>query len=519
MAFKLGLDFGTTTSILSFIKNENLMPFYYGGETGGTPYVPTVVLYEETDLLIGQFALEVEGEEAVPERYFKMRLPLADADETGAKSAEDLTADFIGELINGNCPRRARFPRARIGKEAFIKAQDGGVESLVIAVPHSWEEDEKATACARLRRAVAEQLCLPLTEFVSEPFAAAAFFSYCYKKRKNESFKGNLLVCDMGGGTFDVTLCRIGIDSVDLIAEAGSGNADGFGIAGNYFDRTLIKNRFDALEPGALSALMRELDEEKKKKAKLLERIIAEPRLRNRAIYPLNYNVNIYLDDLEQAFSGVRESMDEVLQKVLKEALEKNESPDKVVLVGGFAKFPLVQSAVRDFLNRNGFRADDLIDDDVLTPDEMAYAISYGACLIANGLVETSAKFRYTIGINVTDTAGTDTRIDLIKAGTSLSRISDGSLSVDAENRKMPFRIGQRVFQVDFLVEAEKSGKSFSKTASFAVPENIDFENRRFFIGVRVDKHSVPHLILQDAESGKRFEKSLESIIEYDWKK
>ncbi|MDQ3799323.1 MAG: Hsp70 family protein [Acidobacteriota bacterium] len=519
MAFKLGLDFGTTTSILSFIKKETLMPFYYGGETGGTPYVPTVVLYEETDLLIGQFALEVESEEAVPERYFKMRLPLAGADEAGAKSAEDLTTDFIGELVKGTCPRREQLGRGKVSKEAFIKAENAGVESLVIAIPHSWEEDKKAMARTRLRRAVSEHLGLPLTEFVSEPFAAAAFFSYCYKKRKNESFKGNLLVCDMGGGTFDVTLCRIGIDSVNLIAQAGSGGTDEFGIAGNYFDRTLIENRFGALEPGALSALMKELDEEKKKKAKLLERIISNPGLRQRAIYPLSYGVNIYLDDLEKAFSGVRESMDEVLRKVVKEALEKNESLDKVVLVGGFAKFPLVQSAVRDFLNENGFQADDLIDDDVLTSDEMAYAISYGACLIANGLVETAEKFRYTIGVNVTDAAGTDARIDLIKAGTSLSQLADGRLSVDAENRKMPFRIGQRVFEVDFVVESAENGKSFSKTGSFAIPENIDFENRRFFIGGRVDKHSVPHLILQDVESGKRFENSLESIIEYDREK
>ncbi|HEX8370732.1 MAG TPA: Hsp70 family protein [Pyrinomonadaceae bacterium] len=518
MLFKLGLDFGTTTSILSFIKDEKLRVYYYGGETdGGTPYVPTVVLYEKNDLLIGHFALETESEDAQPERYFKMRLPLNE-DDAKAKSAEDLTADFIGEFIKGTCPSREKLAGERLCRDAFAAFLRAEVESLVIAIPHAWDEDKKAIARNRLRKAVGERLNLPLSEFVSEPFAAAAFFLHRYKENKKEDFKGNLLVCDMGGGTFDVTLCRIGINStMKLIAKAGSGNADGFGIAGNYFDQALIENCYGKVEPFIFSELMRELDREKKNKiqARRLEAVLAKEKPRGIPIYNLRHdigNVTVKIDHLEDAFAGVKESIDKVLEEALKQARQENETIDRVILVGGFAKFPLVRNAILDFLTREDLEADNLLDLETLTTDEMAYAISYGACLIANDLIETSEKFKTSIGVNVTGTAGIDSRIELIKAGTTLGKLADGTLGIDHKGRKIPFRIGLREFQVEFIVAAD-GGEPFTRMGNFIFPKNFDFENKRFFIGAKVDKHSVPHLILQDEESGERFETSLESII------
>lgn len=519
MKYKLGLDFGTTTSIISFLKDGEPRTFYYGGETeDGTPYVPTVILYEDNDLQIGQYAVgfeNTEGQSSV-ERYFKLRLSRNATDAEGrcaeGRSAKSLTADFIGEFINGTCPGREKFGGHRnpLALTEFLHAD---VESLIIAIPHSWENELQSLARDRLREAVIEDLNLPLSGFVSEPEAAAAYFSYRYKNSHEDSFNGNLLVCDMGGGTFDVTLCRIGLDSIMPLVKDGSANADGFGIAGNHFDRTLITNRFGELEPPDFSEVMMILDREKKNRtnARKLLKILNGESPQTFPIYRLRNEV-IRIKDLEQAFSEVKASIRETLQNIIAKAEDKKESIDKIVLVGGFGKFPLVRRTIHDFINAAGYDADKLLDSEILTTDEMAYAISYGACLIANDLIETTEKYRNTISVCAADAFGEEQKIEIIKSGTSLGKLDNCILSVDGEGRKIPFRIERKNFQVEFDIILNDD-KSIFKMENLSFPDEIDPTDRVFFIGGRVNIYSEPFLVLQDKKSGENFEFPIKAIV------
>lgn len=514
MHFKIGLDFGTTTSIISYLKDGKPSRFYYGGETeDGTPYVPTVVLYEENDLQIGQYAVEFDNAEgsSVVERYFKLRLS-ENANDTELRSAQNLTADFIGEFIKGNCPGRKKFGGQR-NALAFTTFLNADVESLIIAIPHSWESEKQSVARDRLHKAVIEDLDLPLNGFTSEPEAAAAYFSYCYKNIHDEFFNGNLLVCDMGGGTFDVTLCCVGINSITHIVKEGSTNADGFGIAGHHFDRALIKNCYGELEPSVFSDVMTALDREKKTRnnSRKLTRVLDGTSPKSSPIYRLRDKV-IRIDDLENAFSDIKESICEILQKIIAKAKAKEESIDKIILVGGFSKFPLVQRTIRAFVNEAGYDADKLLDFETLTTDDMAYAISYGACLIANDLIETTEKYRNSISICVTDALGEEQKIELIKSGTSLGKLERCVLSADNEGRKIPFRVERKSFQAEFDIVLNDD-KTFLKMENFNFPDESDPKGRVFFIGARVDKYSVPYLVLQDEKSGENFPFSLEPIV------
>lgn len=142
----------------------------------------------------------------------------------------------------------------------------------------------------------------------------------------------------------------------------------------------------------------------------------------------------------------------------------------------------------------------------------MAYAISYGACLIANDLVETTEKYRNNISVCATNAFGEEIKIELIKSGTSLGKLDNCVLSMDDEGRKIPFRIERKSFQAEFDI-VMNDDKSILKMKSFTIPDEIDPTGRVFFIGGRVNKYSEPFLVLKDEKSGENFQFSLKTIV------
>src|SRR5690349_15340726 len=114
MAIKAGLDFGTTTSILSYMEAGELKDFTYGGKTDlGTPYIPSLVAYGKDFIRIGQYARALPGTSL--HKYFKMLLPEDDwrnwSEQYGPylrdeRTPTEVAGDYIGELITGRSPYR-----------------------------------------------------------------------------------------------------------------------------------------------------------------------------------------------------------------------------------------------------------------------------------------------------------------------------------------------------------------------------------------------------------------------------
>lgn len=532
MDFNVGLDFGTTTSILSYLEGEEPKPFYYGGLVDGTPYIPSVVAYLPKELLIGHEAVEMQPTEAYLYRYFKMLLPQEDKEKwlpdfgpyaTQDRDPAQVAADFIGELICGSSPGRESLALDKSNREAFQHVQRKKIEGLIVSVPQVWSLDVSARGRQQLQTVV-NDLGLPLRQLISEPVAAAAYFAYKYAQMQKESYQGNLLICDMGGGTFDVTLCKLSKNRVEVLCNAGNGER-GLGIAGAHFDLNLLKLKLgEGANPESLTELLVILDRQKKSK-KNTNRLISQMQMsqqeRVEPIYHLTpkllqQTVSIRFEEIEEAFKPVHEGIFQVLKKVTEEAARRSYSINKVVMVGGFSKFPLVQQAVGNFFGEDIFDNPKHIDLVTLSRDDMAFAISHGACLVANEIVRVTETYDHTISIMVYPrSSGKKVELELIRAGKSLDLLQETTFCRLEDGRNRPFTIAGNTVEVEIVIRrlgSQAESNKFIKKLSLMDVPNSDADNR-WFLGTRVDKSKIPYLILKDERHGVEKEYPLGDLI------
>ena len=529
MEIKAGLDFGTTTSIFSYMDRGKIEKFTYGGETDlGTTYVPSLVAYGEDFIQIGHYARDLSSAKASLYKYFKMLLPEDDknnwSEEYGpylreSRTPAEVATDYIGELIKGASPYRTSLGGDEVNLDAFEPYHRKEIDGLIVSVPHVWH-DVKATGRSRLQEVI-RSLGLPLIGLISEPIAAAAFFAYRYHKNNGASYKGNLLVCDMGGGTFDVALCRMLPGRVEVLLNEGNGEK-GLGIAGAHFDIKLIEqklgDKFKTLDSRQISELLISLDTQKKSsnaKAKLINCILYpdDNDARINEVYEVASKsaqrfLGFRYEEIVKAFDCVRDGIHSVLNRVKTAAVASEYPIDKVVMVGGFSKFPLVQRAIEEAFadkvvnqKHGGF-----VDDVTLNSDSMAYAISFGACLVANQDVQVSERYEHTIGINAySRQQRRDIRIELIKAGEPLDSLSaprfcqkDGG-----ENRQFEIDPNKETVSPEMFIVPNNRGESEIKTrVQLREIPNRNLSRNSWMIGARVDSSKVPYLVIRDVLKG-----------------
>lgn len=521
MGIKAGLDFGTTTSILSYIDGSKLRTFHYGGYTEtSTPYVPSVVAYLAADIHIGQHATEPLPSEASLYRYFKMLLPEVNKDNWldayGPYAKEPLTPaqvtiDFIGELIAGDSPARRKLSARIPNTSAFLKMETEPIEELVVSVPQVWSH-WRARGRQQLQNVVSE-LGLKLKQLISEPVAAAAYFAHRYQQKQEESFYGNLLICDMGGGTFDVTLCKLSEKKVEVLCNAGNGER-GLGIAGAHFDHMLLSKKLGSpRDPKIMAELLTELDLQKKKQesSRLLMTCLQRPEETPiRPVYRIgsafeSSGYTFTFSEIEEAFSSVRDGIIQVLEQVKNQAASRNYSIDKVVLVGGFSRFPPVQQTVAKVFGEDIFENRRLLDLDTLTRDEMAFAISYGACLVANELVQISEKYDHTISAMTYNSSGPpeEEELKLIAAGRSLDALEVTTYCSWPNSEKRRFKFRNHSAEVNILIRRDGSlaeEQKISRRCSLAQIPGSDIDGNHWYLGARVDASKIPYLVLKDAK-------------------
>ena len=523
MGIKVGLDFGTTTSILSYLDGAKLRTFQYGGYSeAGTPYVPSVIAYLNNEILIGQYATQQLPPEAALYRYFKMLLPERESDKwlssygpyaAGELTPAQVTTDFIAELITGDSPGRHNLPGSRTNRAAFLQVDDNSIEELVVSVPQIWSHWQ---ALGRVQlQSVVQGLGLKLKQLISEPVAAAAYFAHRYRQTQDEPFLGNLLICDMGGGTFDVTLCKLSENKVEVLCNDGNGER-GLGIAGAHFDQMLLARKLNGDRDGRVIAELLTLLDKQKKETNPTLLLTCLQRPGEIPIVPI-YAIASTLEfgksytfsfaDVQEAFASVRQGIMDVLARIRSVAELRNYPIDKVVLVGGFSRFPLVQQAVAEAFEEDIFENARLIDLNTFRPDEMAFAVSYGACLIANDLVQVSEKYDHTISAMAYNSSGPaeEEELELIAAGSSLDSLETITYCSWSNGEKRRFKFRKSSAEINILIrrdgsvaEAQKISRRFPLTQ---IPGN-EIAGNHWYLGVRVDASKIPYLVVKDAERG-----------------
>lgn len=525
-SYNIGLDFGTTNSIISYLENGKLEVFKYDPLGSKDEYIPSFIAYEDDIIEIGTPARNTSANHPNITSYgnFKMQLPLSESQlslQFPNHHPINITTDYLRELLISS------------ENPYSFQREKGEITNLVVSVPEIWQRDIYNLGRERLQKIIKENLGLgeKLIQLVSEPVAAAAYYAWETQRNSQqnhtEKFTGNLLVCDMGGGTFDVSICRIyGDKKVEVLYFDGAGN-QGLNSAGVAFDTHCVQTAYLKKHHHTLPEndpefrrLLREFETIKigshVKITRQLINYFKEPDIyADKNLYVFSGGYNVTIAEVVEAFTSISQGIKKVMLGVKNWLEVNNQTFARLFLVGGFSQFYLVQKAITDALEIN---ENDCRFDRSFNIANSAYAISYGACLIANGLVEPTEKYLHTLGIFIHQEVQ---NFSIRGVGSEFAEkyitLIQGGLSLDKLNQAVfynePVIAWQESFPVPIWIEPNSQGKRYRPDLQIMIQLPNYSQSAKYLVGMRVNNSQIAYLIIEEIDSKIRVEYELGNII------
>ncbi|MHC4487282.1 MAG: Hsp70 family protein [Planctomycetota bacterium] len=228
-------------------------------------------------------------------------------------------------------------------------ADRGEIKDAVISVPAHFDEmRRKATMDAGIMAG------LNVIGIVNEPVAAALYYA------TTREVSGKVLVYDLGGGTFDVTILEVSGHNMEIICSQGD-----HALGGVDFDKEILKILEQSYKE-KFGAKLISSDEDRAKyedEAEDIKKTLSRRKVAKKMLYgPSGSNkVEITREMFEKAISSLIARTDILLEVALEEAGVKPSEVDKVLLVGGSTRIPLVQ---KNLEKRFGFAPETTVNVD-----------------------------------------------------------------------------------------------------------------------------------------------------------
>ena len=336
----IGIDLGTTNSCVSVIE---------GGEpvvitnSEGSRTTPSVVAFtKDGERLVGQLAKN----QAVTN-------PEKTVISIKRHMGSDYKVDIDGKKYTPQEISAMILQKLKADAEAYLGEK---VNDAVITVPAYFTDSQRQAT-----KDAGQIEGLKVHRIINEPTAAAL----AYGIDKEEEQK--IVVYDLGGGTFDVSVIEIGDGVQEVLATAGNNH-----LGGDDFDQRVIdylKGEFKKSDGIDLSsdkfAMQRLKDEAEKAKIALSNSTSVNvniPYITADATGPKHLNVTLTRAKFNELTADLVEStMGPLKQAISDSGLDKSEI-DKILLVGGSTRIPAVQDAVKNFLGKEPFKG--------INPDE-----------------------------------------------------------------------------------------------------------------------------------------------------
>jgi len=347
MAKAVGIDLGTTNSVIAAWEGgqADVIPNAEGART-----TPSVVAFTESgERLVGQLArrqaiLNPKGTIYSAKRFIGRRF------EEVSEEAKAVAFDVVSGP-NGEARFNVRgklYAPEEISAQVLRKlADDAGkflgerVTEAVITVPAYFNDAQRQAT-----KDAGKIAGLQVLRIINEPTAAA--LAYGLDKRAHE----RVLVFDLGGGTFDVSILDVGDGVVEVRSTAGDTH-----LGGDDFDRRLVDHLADEFEkdngidlrkdPQALQRLFEAAEKAKVELSSVTQTLVSLPFVTADATGPKHLQSTITRSRFEQLTTDlVERTMDPVKQAMGDAKISANDI-DEVILVGGSTRIPAVQNLVR----------------------------------------------------------------------------------------------------------------------------------------------------------------------------
>ena len=325
----IGIDLGTTNSCVCVFE---------GGETKvisnpeGMRTTPSVVAFKKGEIIVGQKAKNqaITNKDTISSIKRKMG-----TSEKVHANGKDYTPEEISAMILSDLKKTA---------EAYLGET---VKKAVITVPAYFNDSQRQAT-----KNAGKIAGLEVERIINEPTAAALAYGLD-KQEKNEK----VLVYDLGGGTFDVSILELGDGVFEVLSTSGNNH-----LGGDDFDERVMDylvSEFKKESGVDLSkdtmAMQRVKDASEKAKKDLSGMTSTEislPFISQGSDGPLHLNVTLTKAKFEDLIKDLVESTKEPVRKALKDAKLTPKDIDKVLLVGGSTRVPCVQELVKNELGK-----------------------------------------------------------------------------------------------------------------------------------------------------------------------
>ena len=359
----LGIDLGTTYSACAYIDDSGKANIISNREGKNT--TPSVVYLEQKDsIIVGQSAKDNQC--MYPGKVVslvKNSMGKVNADQSPIMIQTDY-GEYMPEAISGFI-----LSKLVADANAVLGVEDEEIKDVVVTIPAYFDDAQRKATDHAISMAGLNRL-----GFINEPTAAALYYA-----KQSGIENANILVYDLGGGTFDVSIIHIAGHAKEVISTNGLQK-----VGGSFFDKEIVqricgdfykKHGIELTAPEYIDILQELYGKAERAKINLSSVMTTNIMVR---VGTIMENYEITREDFEEIVSKLYRKTEACIRVALKDASLTVDQIDKIVLVGGCSRIPYIYKSIEEYFGKKP-----CID---VNPDEV---VALGAAIYARQLKDS----------------------------------------------------------------------------------------------------------------------------------